>query len=342
MKTEAYNIMLPCSQDDFAQFMSGLLGKSQTTEKRFSGSYIIRQKDIGDVYSLIEQRIKQQNNGNLLQFSVKLFFDDGSSNLFTDINDFLAYRDIYSRKSMQVNMQWIYLIKFQDKNIPEKQTISVTCQSKQYFIYKKIKSPFERDSYGNILVTIEHTARTWANDIEMLLTKYFENIQEKPHKIKNFMYQNSGTVGLIFGILIFATFLIGGFITGNIITKFISNDLFNIANDTYKIEEKIDLIIKMYSQNIWPKYYFIFVWYLIISIIVSIIFGVILSDNISNPNIFRIIITETDEKIYTDEKLKTASEPKNIVLSIFCGVSSGLIGNIIFYIITKYFLKVIG
>jgi len=342
MKTESYNIMLPCSQDDFAQFMSGLLGKPQTTEKRFSGSYIIRQKDIGDIYSLIEQRIKQQNNGNLLQFSVKVFFDDGSSSLFTDINDFLVYRDIYSRKSMRVNMQWVYLIKFQDKNIPEKQTISVTCQSEHYFRYKNVKLPFEGNSYGNILVTIEHTARTWANDIEMLFTKYFENIQDKPHKIKNFMWHNSGTVGLIFGIIIFATFLIGGFVTGNIISKFISNDLSNIANATYKIEEKIDIIIKMYSQNIWPKYYFIFVWYLIISIIVSITFGVILSDNISEPNIFRIIITEADEKIYADEKIKMAKDPKNILLSVFCGVLSGLIGNTIFYIVIKYFLKGIG
>ena len=339
METSTYNIMLPCTQDDFAQFMSGLLGKSQTNEKKISGSFVIKQRDISDIYSLLEQRIKQQNNGNLLQFSVKVFFDDDSSSLFTDINSFLTSRDIYSRKTIRIFMQWVYLIKFEDKKIPEKQTISVACQSNSYSLSDNIILPYSKKTYGNIFISIEHTARTWSNDIEMLLTKYFEKKQIIPRKLKTFMFNNSGKFGTIFGIVLFAIFIIGGFVSGNIISSHISNNALSLVNSTDEIEKKIDIIINLFSQSIWPKYYFIFIWYLIISVILSIVFGMTLSDKISDPNEFHIIITEVDEQIYDDIIKEKSKEPKSILINVIFGILTGLIGNFLFYLITNYFLK---
>lgn len=75
-KNQQYGIMLPCSPNDFGKFISSLLGKSQTIEKTIIGSYCIGKDEVISTFQLVNQRIRQQNEAVLTQFTVKIFYDD--------------------------------------------------------------------------------------------------------------------------------------------------------------------------------------------------------------------------------------------------------------------------
>lgn len=59
--TQKGYLALPFDQDQFQEFVKGLLGKPQTITKRIRGNFEISLKDLQNFHDLIEQRISQQN-----------------------------------------------------------------------------------------------------------------------------------------------------------------------------------------------------------------------------------------------------------------------------------------
>jgi hypothetical protein len=69
-REENYEVLLPCAPEDFGEFVSRLLGKPQTIERLIYGVFEIKKEDVINTYHLVEQRIHQQNEAVLVQFSV--------------------------------------------------------------------------------------------------------------------------------------------------------------------------------------------------------------------------------------------------------------------------------
>ncbi len=65
--------MLPCTKEDFQEFIAGLLGKSQTIEAAVGGTFDVSKDDLVSLYHLVHQRVSQQNDGSLVQFSVQIW-----------------------------------------------------------------------------------------------------------------------------------------------------------------------------------------------------------------------------------------------------------------------------
>jgi hypothetical protein len=65
-----YAVMIPCAQEDFATFISGLLGKPQTIGRTYKQPFVVDRKDIENFYHLVEQRVKQQNEASLFNLSL--------------------------------------------------------------------------------------------------------------------------------------------------------------------------------------------------------------------------------------------------------------------------------
>src|SRR5258708_6738933 len=90
----AYSVVLPCAPEDFTEFVSGLLGKAQTIEKVFAGAFEINADDIVNTFHLVNQRVHQQNEASLVQFTVRIVYDDDSSVLLNSLEDFVHYSEI--------------------------------------------------------------------------------------------------------------------------------------------------------------------------------------------------------------------------------------------------------
>ncbi|MCI5208308.1 MAG: hypothetical protein D3910_05840, partial [Candidatus Electrothrix sp. ATG2] len=109
-------VILPYSEKQFNDFLKSLLGRPQKIEKKYSSAFEIELNHIIDVFHLVDQRVGQQNKGNLINFSATISFDDGSSVTLTDIDSLKSYREIKSIVSNSVLLIWTYLIQFEDKN----------------------------------------------------------------------------------------------------------------------------------------------------------------------------------------------------------------------------------
>src|SRR6266478_5787375 len=92
--TSSTSVVLPCSPDQFQNFISGLLGRPQTISRHISGPFELTRADIENVFYLLEQRISSQNEGTLIQFTVRVIYDDGSSVLLNSLADFQAYNEV--------------------------------------------------------------------------------------------------------------------------------------------------------------------------------------------------------------------------------------------------------
>ena len=121
-----FSVALPCTSDDFGRFLGSLLGKPQTISGSERGAFEIRREDISNSYHLVIQRVKQQNDAQLLQFTVRLVFDDNSSVLLNSLDDFLTYSEVRPIVPTQAHLSWSFIVKFQDRSHPEKQEIDLS------------------------------------------------------------------------------------------------------------------------------------------------------------------------------------------------------------------------
>ena len=119
-------VVLPCGPEEFREFISGLLGKPQTINKGFRGSFEIQKQDIENLHHLIIQRVTQQNEATLIQFTARIIFDDHSSVLLNSLSDFLHYNEVRPISSTDVHLTWSFLVRFLDRDAPEKQDIEIS------------------------------------------------------------------------------------------------------------------------------------------------------------------------------------------------------------------------
>lgn len=125
-RQQDHAVMLPCSPDQFGRFISGLLGKPQTITQSMRGAFDISAIELMNIHQLIDQRIRQQNQGELIQFTVRIIFNDDSSVLLNSYSDLQHYNEVRPVVSKQVHLSWSYLIRFADRNVPEKQSIDLS------------------------------------------------------------------------------------------------------------------------------------------------------------------------------------------------------------------------
>jgi hypothetical protein len=86
-----YAVLLPCTPDEFGDFVSGLLGKPQTIEKSIFGEFEVTRDAVANTFHLVNQRIDQQNEAPLIQFTARIEYDDNSSVLLNSLQDFGNY-----------------------------------------------------------------------------------------------------------------------------------------------------------------------------------------------------------------------------------------------------------
>lgn len=162
------NLILPCKLSDFGDFIMGLVSKDQTIKGELEGVFDIGAKEVSNVFHLIDQRIKSQNDGQLLYFEIKVVYNDGASVTHTTVSDFESYYPVDNGFPVEIAMSLHYLLQFKGRDIPEKQEID--------FVFSTYpnRSPERQRWYvaGLIEWKISHTERTWAADINGLLKSH--------------------------------------------------------------------------------------------------------------------------------------------------------------------------
>lgn len=202
-------IVIPVGDEDLGNFISGLLGQPQSIQKEIYGAFDVDHAWLMNAHHLLYQRIQQQNKASLVAFSAEILFEDGLSRRLTSFEAFQVYVEPKPIISNGVKLKWTYLVQFPNKSTPEKQEVSflvstdirTTSDIEEIFPFR-----FHRRRGGGVMAyQIDHTERTWGDDIENLFRAHVENTVSKPSSILS--YFQSGAMVLA-PFVFFASFFL--------------------------------------------------------------------------------------------------------------------------------------
>lgn len=205
-------VVLPCSPDQFSNFIAGLLGRPQELSGRRKGQFRVDKAEAMQLHHLITQRVQQQQGTKPLQFTARIGYDNGTNVQVNEIDDFQQYQEVRPLKSTSLLLTWTFLLPFPGENNPKKQEIEVLFLSDRSMLsseYDEILSPLGIRAPSFIHYKIRHTARTWGADIESLISTYIKGLLVKETPLRSFLRNHSIKVGLFSGLLMFMTIMYG-------------------------------------------------------------------------------------------------------------------------------------
>ncbi|WP_182871085.1 hypothetical protein, partial [Stieleria mannarensis] len=263
-ESEPQAIALPCEQQHFAEFISGLLGKPQTISKRRTGVFDLGFDDIASFYHLVDQRVKQQNAASLVQFTVKVIYDDGASILHNSLESFQSYNEVRPVSATDVLLSWTYLITFPNKDAPEKQEIEVIFDTGRVPFFDVPDIPVGarmlpvRGGVSNVAFRVKHTEWTWGADIEGRLSAHIETLLATESQPKKWLRQHSGKIAFAFSILA----IIAGIVCIYLNMQHFSEHqatLFAMGRDTSSsatdaVIDKLDRIQESLATGAWYRF----------------------------------------------------------------------------------------
>lgn len=326
------HVILPYSEKDFHKFLKGLLGKPESIKKDFRGVFYLSVDDIVSLFHLVDQRINQQNEATLVDFSTTINYDDGSSVTLSGIDSLQTYNEIKPVISSSTVLIWNYLVLFRDKKVAEKQEIQVVFDSgyenDEFYIRRRFQPR------GNkIEVSIFHTARTWGADIESLLTNYLNKLLITESKLERFLLRYNDFIGVIVGTLLFLSSLIVSYWTTWTFARTNVDKIQKSLLGDQSASSKIDFIADLLASGAWGQHYFHILTFLIIILIVAIFVGAFVSASIPPRKSSHVLLSQKASEL-RDKELKWRRKnwikfAISLIVSILCSVA----GNWIFVLI---------
>ena len=282
-------LALPFDAQQFKDFLIGLLGKPQKIEKVIDGNFEVSLADAQNFHHLLAQRINQQNDAKLLQFRAKISFDDKSSVELNSFEELETYNEVRPIVSTDLVLSWDYLVLFNDKKQPEKQTIEIGIYTGGRRRASKSTSVLLDQEYfvvgtGVFRITILHTARTWAADIEAMLTNHIESLLKSPDKSREFLDNHQTIIGFGAAIIFYAIAIYGGFGA----TKSYLDQVALMARNTIMgqadVGAKINTLASFVLQGSVAEHYLELFFFLTLSLFLAILLGIWVASNIVSPN----------------------------------------------------------
>lgn len=201
-------IVIRCPRKDFGDFLSGLLAQPQTIRKTHSGIFTIDINWLQNLETIVFQRIVVQNGGRFVSSSVDVYCSKGLSRNFSSVDAYKMHHETRPVHTVGFRTSWSFLVKFPGRNVEEKQTVSIYAHSISPEHYEKRSSTFPEPGVFRILV--EHTERTWGDDIEAAVSNHVLSHVEEIGSIKAMFRRN--VVGFSSALFVAMIFLADGLV----------------------------------------------------------------------------------------------------------------------------------
>lgn len=332
------SLVLPIDQEEFKKFITGLLGKPQTLESTLRGCFELDARDVENTFHLVQQRVTQQNAATLIQFTVKLVYEDNSTVLLNSLEAFKTHAEVRPVATIGAHLSWTYLITFQDRKAPEKQQIDMS------FVVAHHRVMFEDGPAfivpmpgggGHVFIRISHTARTWGVDLEALLTGHAKSLMKTESKFAKFINDQSGWIALACGLLFFVSSVFYGFkLTARMVqaqAATVQTSLAAVPADIQGVSQKVDLLIKSFSGSEWIAFSNMFGLQVIGSVVLALIFGIVIgvmAETVKRESFVLLSRKSQELKAAADAKLRRRWF--EIAVTFVLGVVGGIVSNIIF------------
>ncbi|MFI5159065.1 MAG: hypothetical protein ACHQF4_09380 [Sphingobacteriales bacterium] len=325
-------LTFPFDADQFKNFITGLLGRPQTITKYFHGNFTLFLTDLQNFHELIMQRVVQQNNGALIQFNAKIFYDDRSSVELGSYDELLSYNEVKPVISHGVELSWSFLLLFNAKDHPEKQTIELTITTKDYHLVDETEWQFFNSRVGNFKIRIQHTARSWGSDIENLLKSQIDSCIRHSKGYKKIITKYRNGIGFLFGTLICTLNIIGlAYVTNRFISSQIDKMKVYTSIKSHTVVQKLDYLLTYSASSVSNQHYFNVLIFFVIGLAISIFLGRYINSLIEHSREPSFLVLTRKAKENMDLVLKDLSHFwRDFFITIAVGIFSGVISNIIF------------
>lgn len=338
-KPEKALVVFEGDKESFENFIKSLLGKPQTISNNISGRFEINANDIQNIYHLINQRIKQQNEGTLIQFKAKYIYSDNSSILLSSIEELTSYVEIKPVYVRSLHLSFQYLIKFNDKNSPEIQEIDISFISSNEltpFFDSDVPLFFSRKS-GLINFTIKHTARTWGSDIESLLSNHFKSFLQQENKTLKFLKNHKGKISFVSVLLLILSIIGGTYFTTQKFAEIskikFENSFKNLSGEQIEIiNQKLSVISDFLANGVWAKHYFYVIIWTLIMLIISIAIGVWMESSLDQEEPSFILINDFSQKNKQKSLFEIRKKWFSFIGALIAELGLGVLGNYLFKI----------
>ena len=323
-------MQIPIKKKEFGNFVTDLLGQQETISYRNTETFVASHDWLKHIHHLLDQRISQQANANLVDFSATFKYEKGPNRKITTVDGFLNFNEAKMVRTESIKIIWTYLVHFPNKDTPEKQEIELHLftdgldRKKESLLVKLFK--------GSVIkFTIEHTERTWGDDMHTLLEREVESIIEEDSPYKGVLTVVSIFLAIGFFILgIFMPDYIEGLIREKEIAKLYLDYIPNGQSlMTMDMQNKLNLVLRLLDPT--NQLYKVSEAYKIISFT----FGIFLATytlflfDISKSSFILITTKDTDAKEKYDNKHKKST--LLTVLSFISAIGAGVLGNYLYY-----------
>ena len=334
-------VVLPFGQEKFKEFVKTLLGSPQAVTGTHQGGFEVTLEDVRNLHQLLLQRITQQNDGHLINFVAEVVYSDKSTVELNSIQELLTYNEVRPIISTALHISWDFLVRFHDKEVPEKQRIQLSIEDSKglresnsfadrsfdFFPFPVPSRRFHLE--GRISYRIEHTARTWGADIQAMLNNHIQSILKTKSKLKRSL-ESQGHFLLFSYCMVFFFATLGTSVM--LIERHNSasiDGVINQLNTAYNLNYKVDLLARLIITREWDNYKSMQTGAFLVSFLLTFTFSTWLRLTIyqGEPGFLLLTREASKHKERTQQRMqrKWMSFWLGIFLSLVTGVSANFI-----------------
>lgn len=195
------------------------------------GVFDLTRVDIENFFHLVTQRVLEQNGQGPAICDVSIYYNDGTSRRFPNIEQFSEYSETNNRYPTVVTLHLSFLITFPATEVPEKQEIDLVIRASEStsetvdmvitdtqlrMSGDKIQMVAGADNsdLGMITYNINHSRVTWGLDLEGHVKGQIDRLMVDSTRAEKFLAKSSGPLNLfttVFVGLYCVNFIIDGF-----------------------------------------------------------------------------------------------------------------------------------
>jgi len=330
---QSHAVMLPCSPEQFSNFIGGLLGKPQTITQTLRGSFEITARDLVNIHHLIHQRISQQNGGELMQFTARIIFNDDSSVLINDLSDLESYNEIRPVISEQVHLSWVYIIKFNGREYPEKQTIDLSFLTKGGAISLdeiKFYPGWTKKRAGSVAFRIQHTARTWGSDLQALLDGHLRSLLTPEGSVQTFVREHDAKILLFVVFTLMLSMIVSIAVASNNLLDSLDKKLKVLTASKVSADAKLDGVLRFLFDDPWQTFGVYALAYLFSSIALTAIVAIWMETSLARAKPSFILLTPTSDRNKGELLNRYRNQWYSFFGSAIFSITTSIIASILF------------
>ncbi|MDO6452801.1 hypothetical protein Q4490_04415 [Neptunomonas phycophila] len=327
-------VQVPIKKKDFGDFITSLLGQPETIRDRKIGVYEATYEWIVHLHHLLDQRIKQQAQSSLVDFSATFIYRNAPERKITSLEGFLNFNEAKIVTTKGIKITWTYLVYFPNKPTPEKQEISLTLLTDKTEVVHIGNTNVSRQTtnkHGLIAYAISHTERTWGDDIQSLLNKEIDSLFENEKWYEKLL--DKAVIFIALGMFV-AGFIVPDYIeqlirekeTAQIFLKFVPEE---IEMSDLSTDDKLTLALHLLDPN--NQLHKIDGWYRGISFIGGIFLAIFTIMSFDREKPSYLIVTNEDKKKIKKCKSADNSTLFKKIFSFVLAVGAGVAGNYAYY-----------